>query len=591
MDSKYQLADDQRLIQNLFDRHAVSTSLSMLGVQACLIINSILAGNFFAATGLAVMSVVAPLYSIFAAVGALVGIGGAILTAYSLGRDDKVAANEDFTCSLVTCIGLSAVVSVVVLIFENELLKLFGCTEELYQLTSEYSTVYIAGGLGTALFYLPYHFLKLVGKLKVLIFLFAAMAVENFLLDVFFCSILQMGIAGIAWGTVLSSILTGIVGILILLRGEESFSLVRGKFRFSELVKFGTPSALNNISNFARFIIMNHLLLAVIGNFGLVIFSVIKSIEYFANIILSGLAQGSTAFVSVLFQEHDNTSLRRIEKRAHVIGFAFIGVMILGMQIFSAEICKSFGIVNAAEVAELTRVIDIFAVSLIPSVACMLLASYYQAAGFTKIASAVITCRGFILLLIPAYLLPKFFGADSIWYSFVMASVGALFVLAAMVFANRAENRSSVLLLDLTAEKFGEFISFSVKNELNDIVESVHKIENFCTKNILNRTTTLLIKLSIEEIMILIKDNCVTESIDVRILILREDKIILRVRYGGKLFNPVAYYESKQETDPLALGDALGIAMILNAAVSVNYKHTFGVNNLTVILNYEQEAN
>ena len=75
---------------------------------------------------------------------------------------------------------------------------------------------------------------------------------------------------------------------------------------------------------------------------------------------------------------------------------------------------------------------------------------------------------------------------------------------------------------------------------------------------------------------------------DVRIFV--DDEIILRIRNRGKLFNPIDYYyESQENEDELdfAMSDALGIEMISKAAKSVYYKSTFGINNLTVVIDRE----
>jgi hypothetical protein len=44
------------------------------------------------------------------------------------------------------------------------------------------------------------------------------------------------------------------------------------------------------------------------------------------------------------------------------------------------------------------------------------------------------------------------------------------------------------------------------------------------------------------------------------------------------------YYGRLQKDDPLALQDALGIAMVLKAADVIHYKTTFGINNLMVLI-------
>ena len=172
-------SDNQKLLHGLFGKHVVSAGLSMFGVQCCLIVNSMLAGIFFGGAGLVVMSVVSPLYSVYAAIGAMCGIGGAIITAHELGRDDKAAANETFSCAFFVCLALSASASIVGLLFQENLLYLLGSTEQHFRAAQAYSTVYIAGGAFTALFYMPYHFLKLTGQLKWLIWLYIAMALRT----------------------------------------------------------------------------------------------------------------------------------------------------------------------------------------------------------------------------------------------------------------------------------------------------------------------------------------------------------------------------------------------------------------------------
>ena len=335
---------------------------------------------------------------------------------------------------------------------------------------------------------------------------------------------------------------------------------------------------------------MNNLLVMVAGQMGLVIFSVVKVIENLSIIILSGISQATSAFVGVFFEEKDNTSIRRIEKQANIISIELILVLIAGVYLFSDEICLLFGI-STTETSTRLQVIDgvrIFSLSLLPSIFCMILTSYYQSTKFTKLANLITANSNFILLLIPAYFLAPNFGINMIWYSFTIAAVGTLIILGIILFVNRSENKSSILLLDLKGEKNGSFIAFVVKITVEDISDKVKSIGEFCEKNNLSIKDKMLVMLSMEEMMISIKDRCfegeVDEVMDVRIFV--DDEIILRIRNRGKLFNPIDYYESQENEDELdfAMSDALGIEMISKAAKSVYYKSTFGINNLTVII-------
>lgn len=99
------LSDNEAFLRRLFCRHMVSATVSMFGAMASLMANSLLAGIFFGTEGLAVMSVVAPLYLLFCALGSLVGVGGSTAAAYAMGRDDNARANEAF--SLAVMLGFS----------------------------------------------------------------------------------------------------------------------------------------------------------------------------------------------------------------------------------------------------------------------------------------------------------------------------------------------------------------------------------------------------------------------------------------------------------------------------------------------------
>ena len=581
------LDDNKELLNKLFHKHATSAALSMIGVQACLMINSILAGKFFSGEGLAVMSVVSPIYSIYAAIGALTGIGGAIITAHSLGRDDKNSANENFSCALFVCIIISIFVSIFGLTFQDQFLNLLGSSEKTFAMSKLYSETYLIGGVFTALFYMPYHFLKLTGHLKALILIFLLMAITNGIFDYLFCVKMKMSMNGIALGTISASMITVLIGMLILFRDFKVVKL-NNLNCIRQLFRFGTPSALNQFFNFARFVLMNNLLLMVAGHTGLVIFSVVKVIENLSTIILSGISQATSAFVGVFFEEKDNVSIRRIERQAHLISFELILILIVSVCLWSNDICNLFGIKDLYEKISVIDAIKIFSLSLMPSIVCMILSSYYQSTKFIRLANLITAMRGFILLFIPAYLLAPKYGVNMIWYSFTIAAIGTLIILAIVLMINRKENQSTILKLDLKSEKSGSYRSFSVKSSVEEISEAIKGIEEYCENNNFTDKETMLVKLSMEEMMISIKDHCFkksNETMDARIYS-DEESIVLRIRSGGKLFNPIAYYQHMEDNDPLkfALTDALGISMISKSAKEVHYKSTFGINNLTIVL-------
>ncbi|MCE5285610.1 MAG: hypothetical protein LLG02_07165 [Pelosinus sp.] len=592
------LADSDTFLKKVFTQHVTSSMLSMFGVMASTLANCLITGNVLGATGLAVMSVVTPIYFVFATLGALIGVGSSTLASHAIGQDDQDSANAALTLSVILLAGLSVLVSVVGLTIMHPLLHFLGATDELYPMAAAYSEIYILGGIGTAMFYLPYNFLKLMGRLRFLTGLFLGMAALNVVLDLLFLIQFRMGISGVAWGTVISSVLTAVGGTLCLVRGQGAFHFVglRGREKdILQLMQLGTPAAMNNIATFLRSLLLNRIVLLTAGSVGLTAFSIVSTVGNLSLTVLSGLSQATAPFVSVFSSERDNVSVRRIEKQAFHFGFILMVTLTTVIIIFSQPLCRLFGVYDEYTLSVTSHAVELFAISLIPSVICYILISYYQSAGFTWIANLMTICRSFVFVILPAYILAPLLGLNGVWISFTTAECAALCVLLIALFTCRKqEKRSNILLLDLNAEMNGSFISFVVKPEINSIVESVEKIAIFCEQNQLGVKQTMLVRLSLEEMMVSIRDHCLLDmpqqTIDVRILVVPDSKkesgfmVILRIRNGGPCFNPIAYYEKHKAKGLINEGDSLGIEMIVKAAESVKYKSTFGVNNLTVIL-------
>lgn len=587
------LSDNDIFLKKVFNKHVSSSIISMFGAMASVMANSIIAGKFFGSEGLAVMSIAAPIYSLFSTVGALAGVGGAILTSHALGSDDEKKANEIFTLSFFLSAGIYFFVALMCFMNLDRLVYFLGSSEEIFSAAYEYSEIYILLGFGTTIIYMPANFFKLIGKLKFLSTMFLGMAAANIILDVAFVKIFGMGIDGIAFGTVFSSIAATIFGMIFLVTGKNSFKFVRPQnlTLTKNLLKLGTPSALNNLLNFFRLLIMNRIIAAEAGSLGLAAFSVFTSLEKFSLVILLGISQATAAFVGVFTKENDSISIKRIEKRAHILGFALILPLMIFIMIFPTEICNFFGIFDGYKLQVAENAAFIFALSLPPSVCCYLMFSYYQAAGFTNLANILIFCRTFLFLVVPAYFLAENFGINFVWYSLAIASLSPFLVMIFALPYYSKKNFAGIFLQKVYSENSMKSLSFTVKTNLNAIIDSVEKIGDFCKENNLARKDLMLVKLSMEEMMISIAEHCFQENseeqMDARIIFMKAADdlwIILRIRNGGKLFNPIEYYEHLSEKDPLALGDALGISMIIKAADSVHYKSTFGVNNLTVII-------
>ncbi len=582
------MADNKHFIQTTLLKQLPAVILAMLLVQLCGIGNTIIAGNLISRDGLATMSVVNPVFFTYSTLGSLVCVGGAMLAAYYVGKNDQAAVNGVFTLSLLSLAVLGLLISLLGLAGMGLLLRLLGVPESLKEPATAYLRVYLLGGPGAMGIYLPFNYLKLIGRQRASVLLFLLMAVVNISLDLLFILKFDLGLAGLALATVISLYAAFGLGLLLLCGPKGAFTLTRVAGRgkdLLQLLKMGSPAAMNNFCNVLRVLCLNLIFLSALGKNGLTVFSMIATVNAFALAITSGTAQTITPFAGVFCSEEDNHSLRQLIRQALQYGLVLIAAVAGVLVLFPRQVCGLFKIVEPELLALAQPALMLFAVSLLPALVNYLLIGFNQANRRTLLANALTVSRSFAGVVLFALLFWRILGQGSVWLCFLAAELLTLgvYLLAAAAYSRKHAYISPVLLLDTEAEKKGAYIAFAVANTPAAAAESAEKITEFCAANSLSPKTTMTIGLALEELLDSFNSHALSQGADfsnVRILIVGEH-VILRIRCGGQQFDPVAYCACAGEGLD---SDSLGIRMIAAMAKSIHYQHTFGVNNLTILI-------
>ena len=625
------LRDSDRFISNTFKKALPPAIASIGGVMASTLANSLIAGNLLGGNSLAVLSIVNPIYFVFATIGSLAGAGASSMAAWCIGRDDKKGCNAAVTFAAILSLLFSFLLAVLGVIFLNPLVSMLGAEGELLEPAASYAAIYLFSGIGIAGIYPPYFLLKLEGRHRVSMALFVGLAIGCVGLELLCVEILEMGLNGVAWGCTIANVATAVIGWAILLGKKSSFRLSPPSHIKGSAVRMmmaGSPAALNNLCSVLRTVALNLAIASLAGKIGLSAFSIISMASNLSLIFINGLTQTTGPFVGVFTGEHDNVSLKQLEKQALKIGLCLILPAAAVLAVFAVPFCRLFGVSDSETLSMAAPAVRLFAVSLPFAMLSTILMNYYLSAGRTWLANLLTVCRSYIMIVVSLKLLIAPMGISGVWLSFTLAELLTWIVIAAalLLFLKKNPQLSGVLLLDEKFSADGRYISFSVNATQDDIMNASQRITAFCEDNQLPGDRAMLISLSLEEMLISIKDHCFADEpeqeINVRIAIapgeVHEAPILLRIRCSGEPFNPIEYYEKHREMSIMQdesglfedilesenqsaeeidldamdelldgfsdLDDSLGIAMILSAAPTVTYKTTFGVNNLTIIL-------
>ncbi|MEG1541184.1 MAG: MATE family efflux transporter, partial [Oscillospiraceae bacterium] len=573
-------------ISSTFRKFLLPTILSLLGGTICNFTDSIIVGNLMGAKGLAAMGVCTPVFFIYTTLGSLLGVGGATLASVRVGKDDIAGVNRLFTLSLSLILFVGLAFSALCFFGLEPLLTLLGAKGEIRDLARQYCLYYLPGAWTTMLLYIPLNFFRITGKPNMGAWMFGIMAVSNIALSLFFMLTLKMGIAGVALGTVLGTSLA----LLFSLKGFFSkTSPLRLRPFGSELRNLpallvtGSPMALSNLLNVLRTLFFNRLLLLLLGSGGITIFAVLTNVNTFSLAILSGVSQTLVPLTGVFFGERDTQSIRRVMETAIRWGMLLAGVFALALSLCWKPVCLIFGLNTPELFPEARFALIMFAVSLLPAMLSNLYQFHFMTIRRVWLANLISISRSFAL---PALLslMVSAFNIHGVWLGFPLGEALTLpLIFLCTGIYSRKKALSSPLLLDESARKSGKSIAFSVATNVDAIMDASQKISDFCSQNQLDPKRSMLISLSIEELLISIIDHVFPDkpdgSMDVRIFVTGEEAI-LRIRNGGTEFDPIRFFE----THPDDIEMSLGIQMITSSAKDVRYTRTLGVNNLSVLV-------
>lgn len=231
-------------MEHEFDKIPISKLVLRLGIPAMCaqffnILYSIVDRAFvghIAADGeiaLASIGICAPVLTAITAFSSLVGIGGASVMSISMGQKDYKNARLAMNNALILLLCLSAILTMLSLIFVKPLLYALGCSDIMYPYASGYFKIYVTGtaavlcGTGMNQFILAFGNAKR-GMITVMIG-----AVVNTILDPIFIYGFHMGIHGAAVATVIAQFCVLLSVLSFLFSDKPAFRLSYSRLDYS----------------------------------------------------------------------------------------------------------------------------------------------------------------------------------------------------------------------------------------------------------------------------------------------------------------------------------------------------------------------
>ena len=420
---KLDLGNDK--ISKLIKTFAIPCVISMIVASLYNIVDQIFIGWSDAGSfGNAATNIVYPFTVIALAFALLIGDGSSALFNLSLGSKDNEKASKSIGNGLVLLIIMSAILTIVGLIFNKEILTIFGAKQnevECYGYAKDYLQIISYG--------LPFYMIgqglnasiRSDGSPKYAMIATVLGAISNIILDPIFIFLFKMSVKGAALATIIGQIITFIVSILYL-KKSKTFKINRKTIKLDKnicqkAISLGLASLITQLAIVIIIAVANNL----VGKYGymtitssgisygvitpLAVIGICMKVFGIVISIVIGVSLGGMPIIGFNMGAGNLKRVKETIKYILIIDFIIGSIAFILFEIFPTLIINIFGSGNSFEYLEYAKYcLRIFLGGIILTCLIKSLSIILQAMG-SSFKSTLLALSRDVIFFVPAIII------------------------------------------------------------------------------------------------------------------------------------------------------------------------------------------
>lgn len=438
MDNKQRTLElGTRPIGKLLLQYALPAIVAMTASSLYNTIDSIFIGQGVGPLAISGLAITFPLMNLSAAFGAGVGIGAATCISVKLGQKDYKLAEKIFGNNVMLNLIIGITFSIVALTFLNPILRFFGASTNTLPYAREYMLVILSGNVISQMFFGLNAVLRAASKPRQAMMATILTVILNVILAPIFIWVLNMGIQGAAWATVISQATALIWQCRLFSNPNEILHFKRGIYRpnatiVKNILGIGMSPFAMNVCACVVVIFINTGLAKYGGDLAVGAYGIANKVAFMFIMINMGLNQGMLPIAGYNYGAQQYDRLIRVLKYAAIAGTCITSTGFLIAHIWPYECARLFTTdTHLIQISMRAIKINMLAFPLVGYQ--MVVTSFFQSIGKAKISMFLSLSRQMLFLLPLLIVLPHFFQVDGVWMSLPIADTTASLVAATMM--------------------------------------------------------------------------------------------------------------------------------------------------------------
>lgn len=552
------------------------------------VVDSIFAGNFIGAEGIAAVGFFSPVQVFIWLLINIISNGTNVVIGRIIGSGKFSEANKIFSLFGIISLLVGLLLTGLALVFTMPLCSFLGARENALVLTSSYVKGFVCGLPAMMLSRYLISLMAYSNNQKKMSLVTSLLHVSsNTILNFLLVKFLKLGMFGLGLATALGNWILVFFLLIQYLLHKSVLSFDFKKLPFAYIKKIfanGISSASIEIFILIRMFAFNKFLFHTGGVVAVSAYAVACVIEGFMNAISNGIADSVFSVGGVILGEKDLPSLKSFSGVLYKYGLLIMTLTSLVVFFIAPYVCIPFVPSDKEALGLSVEAVRYLAISFVFVIIFKINMRFYQIQELNLFVGIIYFFSNLVIPVGGAFLLTHHFSVKGVWYALVVKEFLSL-VLIWLCAAIKLKKPFFSVLEFITLSKempldSDKQISLSVTSQ-EDVLKLVGYILDFGQQHGMTKKNAMYTAMAIEETAGNIvrhgfsADNK-KHSIDIKIT-RHEDSIVASVKDNCKPFDPTMFYKFYDNSDP---AKNIGIRVIYSICKDIQYKSMFGLNVL-----------
>lgn len=265
-------------------------------------VDSVVVGNFVGTQALAAVGSTTMIVNIMVFFFNGFSTGASVVIARRFGARDTQRLHTAIQTTMAATFVLAVLFTLLGVLWVEPMLRFMSTPEDVFDQAAQYLRIYMAGFSGLIIYNMCSGILRAVGDTTRPLYFLIITSILNIVLDLFFVLKLELGIAGVAYATIVSQFVSAGLTLLLITRTKDIYRLDWKGLRIDpqvlrEIIAVGLPAAIQSvITAFSNVFVQSYI--NFFGSQCMAGWSAYNKLDQFVMLPMQSFAMAATTFVS-----------------------------------------------------------------------------------------------------------------------------------------------------------------------------------------------------------------------------------------------------------------------------------------------------